>query len=97
MLKQLRLSEKMTQPELASKIGVSRSAISMYENGAREPDISTLLLISDFFGVTVDYLLGCEKKPTAKGDGLTETERRFLSLSPEKQQTLLNFIEALTN
>lgn len=57
-LKNLRLEKKLTQEELAKVLNLSVSTISMYETGSREPDISTLKTISEYFNVTCDYLLG---------------------------------------
>ena len=54
----LRESNKMSQQELATKLGVSRSTIGMYEQGRREPSIETLEFIADIFNVDMDYLLG---------------------------------------
>lgn len=56
--KSLRLEERLTQDELAKELKISKSAISMYENGNREPDFETLELIADFFNVDMNYLLG---------------------------------------
>lgn len=58
VFKSLRLSYKLTQDELAKALGISKSAISMYENGNREPDFVTLEKIADFYNVDMDYLLG---------------------------------------
>ena len=60
-LKQLRLSSGKTQQELADELGISPSAIGMYEQGRRQPDRATLILMSEYFGVSVDYLLGTER------------------------------------
>ena len=60
-LKQLRLSSGKTQQELADELGISPSAIGMYEQGRRQPDRATLILMSEYFGVSVDYLLGAER------------------------------------
>ena len=62
VFKQLRLENHYTQGGLADALGISRSAISMYENGNREPDFETLELIADFFNVDMNYLLGTSKK-----------------------------------
>lgn len=59
-LREIRKKCGLTQKELAERIGSSESAISMYESGKRQPDYETLLKISDYFGVSVDYLLGKE-------------------------------------
>ena len=62
-LKELRKSENETQPMLAEAIGVSRSAISMYESGAREPDLETLEDIADHYNVDMNYLIGWSENP----------------------------------
>lgn len=58
VLRFLRTSHNYTQDELSKKLGVSRSRVSMYERGEREPDIETLELLSDFFNVDMNFLLG---------------------------------------
>lgn len=58
----LRTGMKLTQTELANRLGMSTSAVSMYENGKREPDFDTLELLADFFNVDTDYLLGREER-----------------------------------
>ena len=60
-LKQLRQQAGLTQAELAEKLGVGQSAVSMYENGAREPDFDALKHIANFFSVDMNYLHGEEK------------------------------------
>ncbi len=57
-IKILRIKENMTQWELAEKLGVSASAVGMYEQGRREPDAKTLMKIARIFSVSVDELLG---------------------------------------
>lgn len=58
MLKYLRVREKMSQAELADKLGVSKSTVGMYELGKREPDFETLEAIADLFNVDMNFLLG---------------------------------------
>jgi len=53
----LRKSKKLTQEEMASKIGVHRGTYANYERGNRQPDYETLIKIADFFEVSIDYLL----------------------------------------
>lgn len=55
-LKKLRISKSLTQEQLAQQLEISKSTVSMYENGNRMPDIETLELIADFFNVTLDSL-----------------------------------------
>lgn len=64
VFKRLRTSSGYTQSEMAEKLGIAKSTISMYENGNREPDFETLELIADFFNVDIDYLLGRTNKTT---------------------------------
>lgn len=54
---QLRRQQGMSQEELADRLNVSRQAVSRWELGTALPDAPNLLNISDFFGVTTDYLL----------------------------------------
>lgn len=58
VLKKLRTTKGLSQDELSVQLGISRSSVSMYERGEREPDITTMNKITDFYNVTVDFLLG---------------------------------------
>jgi transcriptional regulator with XRE-family HTH domain len=53
----LRRKSGLSQEELAEKLDVSRQAVSRWENGETLPDAQNLLVLSDIFGVTTDYLL----------------------------------------
>ena len=57
-LVKLRKQDKLTQAQAADKIGITRSALSMYETDQREPDFETLEAIADFFNVDMNTLLG---------------------------------------
>ena len=59
-LKELRQEKKTGQVELAREIGVSKGIISLWENGLREPTMSSLVAIAVYFGVSIDYLVGLE-------------------------------------
>lgn len=52
-IKELREKSGMTQTELADKVGVSKSVVSAYEKGIRNPSNKTLELIADIFGVSM--------------------------------------------
>ncbi len=56
--KSLRKSANLTQTELAEKLKVSKSCISMIEIGKNEPTANTLVRYADFFDCTTDFLLG---------------------------------------
>ncbi len=57
-LRVLRKLRHMTQDALAQELNTTRSCISNYENGKRQPDSDIIHLIADYFDVSVDYLLG---------------------------------------
>lgn len=57
-LKMLRQEKGIGQVELAKKLGVSKGIISLWENGLREPNMSSLIQLSKFFNVSIDYLVG---------------------------------------
>ena len=61
---ELRKKRGLTQAELARSIGISRSALSLYEIEKREPDIDTLGKLSTIFEVPVGYILGNEHEVT---------------------------------
>lgn len=61
-LLQLRKSRGLKQTELAERIGISWRAYQTYERGQREPTLSTLVALADFYGITVDELICHERK-----------------------------------
>ena len=61
ILKILREEKGIGQVQLANKIGVSKGIISLWENGLREPGMFSLMLLSQYFGVSIDYLVGLEE------------------------------------
>ena len=54
----LRKARKITQAELAEKLGVSEQAVSKWENGMCTPDVSLFPMIADYFGVSIDRVFG---------------------------------------
>lgn len=62
-LRKTRKERNLTMKEVGIAIGVGESTISQYETGKRQPDQKTLLKLADYFGVTVDYLLGRATDP----------------------------------
>lgn len=57
-LKELRIEAKLGQVELAKAIGVSKGVISLWENGLREPNMYSLILLAKFFKISIDELVG---------------------------------------
>lgn len=56
-LLELRQERNLTQKELCAKLNISRTNYSYFENGRRVPDVDTLLLIAEFYGVSLDELV----------------------------------------
>jgi len=65
-IKQIRKDNKLTQKELADKLGVTYQAVSKWENGKNVPDISILKEMSKMFNIDIDEILDGEKKDKNK-------------------------------
>lgn len=72
-LKELREKAGYSQYSFADKFNVSQSAIASWEAGTREPKFDTMQKLADFFGVSVDYLLGREE--IKKAPAVAEAEK----------------------
>lgn len=57
-LRELRREKGISQLKLAIDLNMNQNTVSRYENSEREADYETLIRIADYFGVSVDYLLG---------------------------------------
>ena len=66
LIKKLRKDNHLTQAEFAEKYGITYQAVSNWEHGKNLPDIALLKQIADDFNVSIDELLGSEKKPLKK-------------------------------
>jgi transcriptional regulator with XRE-family HTH domain len=62
-LKEIRRQKKLSQVKVSMDLNMSREAISNYETGRRSPDIDMLVKMSDYFGVSIDYLIRGENFP----------------------------------
>ncbi|MBR3423933.1 MAG: helix-turn-helix transcriptional regulator, partial [Clostridia bacterium] len=58
----LRTKSGLSQDELAEKVFVTRQAVSRWENGETVPNTETLKLLSKFFGVSINTLLGAPRR-----------------------------------
>ena len=59
-LKELRQERNLGQVDLAQAIGVSKGVISLWENGLREPNMYSLILLAKYFNITIDELVGIQ-------------------------------------
>lgn len=100
-LKQIREKHGLTKRELCEKTGISERAYLTYEFGEREPKISVIQKLADFYGVTTDYLLGREPAPNPFADlNLSEEDEanvvaKYMSLPPEIRACMLDVLVQL--
>lgn len=78
-IKHLRKQSGFTQAQLAKKLNKSKSAICHYENGGKEPSLNTLIDISTIFNVSLDHLVGLEKKNVISIEKLTSNQINILN------------------
>lgn len=93
-IKSARIAANLKQSELATMLNVGQTTISNWETGYSSPDIESLKKMSYIFKISVDDLLGDEKKPTVMTDG----ERSVLdisALSPENRDRLEDYLHLL--
>jgi len=75
-LKELREVKEISQYKLAEILNLSRSVLSNYEQGIREPDFKTVRLLANYFNVSTDYLLGVSE---VKHLFLSQEEMKYYS------------------
>lgn len=63
-LKEIRKAKGISQLKLAMDLNTNQNTISRYETGDREPGISELIKIADYFNISIDYLLERTDNPT---------------------------------
>ena len=78
-LKTLRTQKKLTQKQVADRIGLAISAVSSYEAGTRYPSYEVLLKLARIFHVSTDYLLGMTDKRIIDTAELKEDEVEVVS------------------
>ncbi|PEO55590.1 transcriptional regulator [Bacillus toyonensis] len=99
---ELRKNQKLSQYDLAERLGFSRGKLANYEQGQREPDYDTLKKIADYFEVSTDYLLGRDIIKTEANNPLADPElglwfKDIKNASPDKQEELRQFWEFIKN
>lgn len=65
-LRSIRKDKGYTQRQVANGIGVTERNYQYYESGEREPSMSTLLALADYFDVSLDYLVGRSDEPARR-------------------------------
>lgn len=92
-LKKLRLERNMTQEDVAKIINKTAVAYGYYESGRSEPSLDLLLKLADFFGCSVDYLVGHETQSILHLDSFTPTQQNIISQIKELDDHELAILE----
>ena len=98
-LLELRSEKGISQREMAKIMNVSQGTYNNWENERTQPSIEQLIVLSDFFAVSVDYLIGKtdDYEVSEKTDYFSEEEkglvRRYRRLNAEAKQSLLLFLK----
>lgn len=87
-LRSARNSLGLTQQQVADSLGIERPSYARYETGDRQPDVSTLIKLSQLLGVTTDYLLGLTDNPQGHEQPATIAARPTTGMDPISQERL---------
>lgn len=91
-IKSIRQSLGLTQKKTAEQLEISLPTYNHYETGRYEPDIKTLIKLADFFGCSVDYLLGHETKGIIHLDSFSETQQKIIPLLQKLNDSQANYV-----
>lgn len=98
-LRQLRKQKKINQASLADAIGMSQATIASWEKGTRKPDAETVAQLADYFGVSIDYLMGREEppkeEPTSRDERRAKMEEILRRMPQDKYDQALAILEVL--
>ena len=95
-IKFYRKEKNLTQEQLAEAMGVSVGAVSKWENGASAPELSLIMELADFFGISVDALLGYQVRDNsaekvAERIDLLQDEKKYDEAIIEAEKALKKF------
>ena len=82
-LKELRLNAGLTQQQLATQLGITKSVVSYYELQERYPSPEVLIKVASVFHVSTDYLLGIEKNYSLDTSGLNAKDIHLVNMIVE--------------
>lgn len=97
MLKYFRIKEGLSQSELAEKLGMSASRISMYEVGKREPDFESEEKIADFFNTDLNTLRGRDVETNSNkisDPDIRKIQRAREKMSEQEKSKMMKILEA---
>lgn len=94
-LRQLRKENKLTQKDLAEKLGLAQTTIANYEKDIRFPDQNILNKIADIFKVSIDYLLGRTEMPYTIGQNIVRKENNKIDYEKFLKDLNKKYIDSL--
>lgn len=111
ILKALRTENGLTQKELSERLKIGQATITCYENGNREPHITSLIAYADYFECSLDYLVGrtddlgnviISLEKTKYDEGTLNTEEltllsKYRKLSTSDKAKLVGYIDGITD
>lgn len=77
-LRKLRELHNLSQEEMGRRVGRSKPVISNYENNLKYPSLDILTNIAALYNVSLDYLVGIDKKEMVSIDGLSDSEKEII-------------------
>lgn len=93
-IRELRKKAKITMKELGKQVGAAEGTISHYETGKRQPDIEMLSKLANYFGVTIDYLVGGVESENAEAP-LSTDEKNLLDMFKSLSSDEKSFVETM--
>lgn len=90
-LKELREQKNLTQAQLSKFLNISASTIGMYEQGRRFPDENLLKHISQYFNVSIDYLLGLTNIPNTIDDYIQKSNTNSYHINDDEQTLIKKY------
>ena len=97
-LRELRKSNNVSQQKLSKYLNFGYTAIANYESGRNQPSLDTVKKIAQYFGVTVDYLIGVSDYPRREND-ITDKEAELLGIfrkiNEDEKDALLKIVNLM--
>lgn len=95
-LKELRKEKKITQEQLADKLGVSGRTVSRWETGNNMPDISILVEIAELFDVSIPEIINGERKNEKMNDDIKTVAQSMSDYATTEKENLLKEVRKLS-
>lgn len=98
-LKLLRYEKGLTQDDIGYLLNVTKSCISCYESGTRQPSLDILIQLATYFRVSVDFLIGTEEYDANKKIEITLTSKDVLLINELKNHPVMykNITDDISN